>query len=264
MADEITFYDEIEGYAGRLSCRPGEPMPIHVSTRADRYDVTVERWGGARLESPSGSAEGLAGAYTSSRHPTQTAAGCRLAGVVRGAGRRDDWASGFYLVTLRAHDEAAGPRRRPRRVRRAASTAPSSGRCWCWPPTPGMRTTPGAAPACTPAAIACPSAAPGPVACSTGPRSSATTARRGRCGSAKPPMPTARSSSGTASSTATARRSGRPAGSPTSAGSSSGPSGWATTLRLRGVVRPRRAGRARRLRPGARRRPRRVLDRRGP
>ena len=40
--DDLTFYDDIEGYCGRLSCRAGEPMAVHVSTRAEHYRVTVD------------------------------------------------------------------------------------------------------------------------------------------------------------------------------------------------------------------------------
>ena len=40
-ADDQTFHDDIEGYAGRLSYRPGETVTLHVSTRRERFDVVV-------------------------------------------------------------------------------------------------------------------------------------------------------------------------------------------------------------------------------
>ena len=39
MADDQTFHDEIEGYCASLSVAPGEALPLHVSTHADRFDV---------------------------------------------------------------------------------------------------------------------------------------------------------------------------------------------------------------------------------
>jgi hypothetical protein len=48
MADDITFYDEIESYCSQLSTAPGGSIGLHVSTKAAMFDVVVERWGGAR------------------------------------------------------------------------------------------------------------------------------------------------------------------------------------------------------------------------
>ena len=48
--DDQTFWDEIEGYCGQLSYRPGETAQVHVSTKADTYDVVVKRWGASRVE----------------------------------------------------------------------------------------------------------------------------------------------------------------------------------------------------------------------
>lgn len=105
MADDVTFYDEIEAYCGRLSYRPGERMTLHVSTTAPTYDVVVERWGATREEvwrSPTP----VAGRY----HPPPSDAdanGCRwpvsLEVAVDAA-----WRSGFYLVTLTAHGAPPG------------------------------------------------------------------------------------------------------------------------------------------------------------
>ena len=49
MADDQTFHDDIEGYAGRLSYRAGETVTLHVSTHRPRFDVVVERWGATRV-----------------------------------------------------------------------------------------------------------------------------------------------------------------------------------------------------------------------
>ncbi|MEO1059777.1 MAG: N,N-dimethylformamidase beta subunit family domain-containing protein [Actinomycetota bacterium] len=98
MADDQTFHDDIEGYCGRLSHRPGETAQLHVSTRADRYDVTVERWGAER--ELVWSAAGLTGVWTPPPDDAD-AAGCSWPVSVEipiGEG----WRSGFHLVTLTA------------------------------------------------------------------------------------------------------------------------------------------------------------------
>ena len=104
MTDEITFYDQIEAYTGRLSCRVGESMPIHVSTRAERYDVVVERWGATR--EVVWRSDALPGRYVAPP-PDADSAGCDWpvsfevpAGVAR--------VSGFHLVTLWAAGADAG------------------------------------------------------------------------------------------------------------------------------------------------------------
>ena len=48
MADDQTFHDLIEGYCRALSIRAGDTIEICVSTVADRYGLTVERWGAER------------------------------------------------------------------------------------------------------------------------------------------------------------------------------------------------------------------------
>ena len=45
MTDDITRYDAIEAYCGQLSAAPGGTMALHVSSRADRYDIDIHRWG---------------------------------------------------------------------------------------------------------------------------------------------------------------------------------------------------------------------------
>jgi len=102
MADDITFYDDIEAYAGRLSCRAGEPMAIHVSTQAASFDVTVERWGAER--EVVWQASSLPGDFQPAP-PTADADGCRWQPSFE-VPVADEWQSGFYLVTLTANEGA--------------------------------------------------------------------------------------------------------------------------------------------------------------
>ncbi|MEM9606378.1 MAG: N,N-dimethylformamidase beta subunit family domain-containing protein [Actinomycetota bacterium] len=104
MADDQTFHDVIEGYGGALSCRPGEPLPLHVSTTADRFDVTVERWGAER--EVVWSAGDLPGVHTPPPHDAD-ANGCGWPVSVE-VPVGEDWRSGFHLVTLTAHDAPSG------------------------------------------------------------------------------------------------------------------------------------------------------------
>lgn len=104
MSDDQTFHDEIEGYCGRLSYRPGETVGLHVSTRRVGYDVRVERWGADR--DVVWSAADLPGTYTPPP-PDADAEGCRWPIAVQ-IPVHDDWRSGFYLVTLTAHDAPVG------------------------------------------------------------------------------------------------------------------------------------------------------------
>ncbi|MDX2379224.1 MAG: hypothetical protein QNM02_05650 [Acidimicrobiia bacterium] len=102
--DDQTFHDDIEGYCGRLSTRSGEPVALHVSTRAEWYDVLVERWGAAR--EVVWSASELPGSFTPPPSDAD-AEGCAWPVSVEipvDAG----WRSGFYLVTLTARGAASG------------------------------------------------------------------------------------------------------------------------------------------------------------
>ena len=50
MADDPTFYDEIEAYCSSLSVASGDTIGVHVSSRHGHVDVTVERWGASRTQ----------------------------------------------------------------------------------------------------------------------------------------------------------------------------------------------------------------------
>ncbi len=99
-----TFFDAIEGYCGRQSVAPGETVTLHVSTRSDRYDVVVERWGTERRHR--WTARDLPGRF----HPVPDGAdahGCDWPAAVE-IPVGDDWDSGFHLVTLTAHGAPPG------------------------------------------------------------------------------------------------------------------------------------------------------------
>ncbi len=104
MADDITFYDEIEGYCGQLSVLAGESVALHVSSKQSIYDLTVERWGVERELVYS--ASGLAGSF---HEPPSDAdsRGCAWP-VSQTIETGPDWRSGFYLVTLTASGAEPG------------------------------------------------------------------------------------------------------------------------------------------------------------
>lgn len=106
MADDITFYDHIEGYCGRLSYRPGDTATLRVSTKATRYDVTVERWGGHR--DVVWEASDQPGTYTPPPEDAD-ANGCGWPISIE-VPVGEEWRSGFYLVTLQASDGPEGRR----------------------------------------------------------------------------------------------------------------------------------------------------------
>ncbi len=104
MADDPTFYDDIEGYAGRLSYRAGDIAQLHVSTRADTYAVTVERWGRERVQV--WSRTGIEGTFIEPPVDADSN-GCGWPVSVE-IPTGEDWKSGFYLVTLTADNGAEG------------------------------------------------------------------------------------------------------------------------------------------------------------
>ncbi len=97
MTEEFTHYDAVEAYGDRLSVLPGDSLGLHVRCVAERYDVEVRRAGGTVVWT----ANDLPGVA----HHTPDDADAHGCGwpvdlsVPVGA----DWASGVYLVTLRAH-----------------------------------------------------------------------------------------------------------------------------------------------------------------
>ena len=105
MADDVTFYDDIEAYCGRSSYTAGAVVEVHVSTKAPSFDVVVERWGATRDEvwrSPTP----IDGSY----HPAPDDADARGCGWPVGltVDTGDGWRSGFYLITLTAHGAPEG------------------------------------------------------------------------------------------------------------------------------------------------------------
>jgi hypothetical protein len=104
MADDQTFHDDIEGYAGRLSYRVGETVTLHVSTRSPRFDVVVERWGATRERR--WAAADVPGTFVEPP-PDADSAGCRWPSTIE-IPLDDDWEPGFHLVTLTAHGAPAG------------------------------------------------------------------------------------------------------------------------------------------------------------
>ncbi|MEM9200479.1 MAG: N,N-dimethylformamidase beta subunit family domain-containing protein [Actinomycetota bacterium] len=105
-ADDQTFHDVIEGYCGSLSYAPGDTATVHVSTLATGYDVVVERWGAERElvwainDQP--------GVFV----PVPTDADANGCGwpVSFDIPIGEQWRSGFYLVSLHAHDGPDGRR----------------------------------------------------------------------------------------------------------------------------------------------------------
>ncbi len=104
MVDDQTFHDDIEGYCSPLSCVSGQPVALHVSTHADRYDVVVVRWGAEREEV--WSATGLTGSFVPPPADADSR-GCRWPTSVE-IPVDESWQSGFHLVTLRAHGAVPG------------------------------------------------------------------------------------------------------------------------------------------------------------
>ena len=144
MTDDITRYDAVEAYCSELSVVPGATIALHVSSRADRYGVEIHRWGASRELVWS------AADLTGQEHPTlptPDANGCDWP-VALTVPIGEQWRSGFYLVTLTAHDSPADRSiGYTAFVVRAARPRPE--RCWCWQRTPTTPTTAGAARACT-------------------------------------------------------------------------------------------------------------------
>ena len=96
--DDVTFYDDIEAYCGRLSYAAGDTVTLHVSSRHERFDVRIERQG---FEPET---VWLASDVESTFHPVPEDAdanGCHWPATVS-LSIPPGWQSGFYLVTTRA------------------------------------------------------------------------------------------------------------------------------------------------------------------
>ncbi|TDT16560.1 hypothetical protein BDK89_2151 [Ilumatobacter fluminis] len=104
MADDVTFYDDIEAYCSQLSYGAGDTVELCVSTRAERFDVVVERWGAERVEV--WRATDLTGRFHEVPDDAD-AAGCGWPTEVE-VPVESSWRSGFYLVTLTAHGAPEG------------------------------------------------------------------------------------------------------------------------------------------------------------
>jgi hypothetical protein len=103
VADDITHYDAIEGYIQTPSSVGGDVVELCASTTSPHFDVEVHRWGATR--ELVWSARDVAGR----EQPTPTdadAAGCGWEPLVEVPTERS-WRSGFYLVTMTAHDAPA-------------------------------------------------------------------------------------------------------------------------------------------------------------
>jgi N,N-dimethylformamidase beta subunit-like protein len=103
MTDDITRYDAVEAYCGELSAEPGATIALHITCRADRYDIEIHRWGASRELVWS------AADLTGQEHPTPADAdanGCDWPVAVT-VPIGEHWRSGLYLVTLTAHDTPA-------------------------------------------------------------------------------------------------------------------------------------------------------------
>src|SRR5258706_10454559 len=103
MTDDITRYDAVEAYCGELSVLPGATIALHVSCRADRYDIEIHRWGATR--ELVWSAADLAG-QEHAIPADADANGCDWPAALT-VPIGDQWRSGVYLVTLTAHDAPA-------------------------------------------------------------------------------------------------------------------------------------------------------------
>lgn len=107
FADDVTFWDDVEAYPGRLSYTQGEHATLHVSTKGERYDIEIARQGPQPLTVHS--VTGLPGTFTPPPHDADVN-GCRWPESVR-IPVGDDWPSGFYLVTVTAHGPGVRPGR---------------------------------------------------------------------------------------------------------------------------------------------------------
>lgn len=103
MADDITAYDAVEGYAGRLSVRPGDEVTLHVRCTTPTFDVAVHRWGARReLVHEQHAIPGVAHDIPADADANGCGWPVAVTIVVP-----EHWRSGFHHVTLTAHGAPA-------------------------------------------------------------------------------------------------------------------------------------------------------------
>lgn len=103
MADDITHYDAVEGYAGRLSYRPDDELTLHVSCTSETFDLEIHRWGATREQVHR---QDAVDAVVQPTPDDADANGCGWQPTVR-LTVPDHWRSGFYDVTMTAHGAPA-------------------------------------------------------------------------------------------------------------------------------------------------------------
>lgn len=103
VVDDQTFHDDIEAYCTPQSVEAGAAVGVHVSTRSDRFDVVVERWGAGRNEV--WRADDLPGTFVEPP-PDADSNGCGWPVSVE-IPIDSSWRPGFHLVTLTGHDAPA-------------------------------------------------------------------------------------------------------------------------------------------------------------
>ena len=102
----------IEGYPGKISCKPGEEVSLHVSTTAQKFTVEIARLG-ARRDVVFTKAD-VAG-RESPIPENASSHGCSWPALLT-VPVPADWKSGYYEVTLRAEDRGGKYVERGRRT----------------------------------------------------------------------------------------------------------------------------------------------------
>jgi hypothetical protein len=101
VTEPLTHYDAVEAYGSALSLLPGETLGLHVRCATEHHDVEVHCVSGGDPVRPVWEATGVRGLDHATPDDAD-ARGCRWpVGVEIPVGTH--WASGVYLVTLRAH-----------------------------------------------------------------------------------------------------------------------------------------------------------------
>jgi hypothetical protein len=106
----------IEGYAGRISCAPGEEVTLHVSTSVPAFDVSIFRWGARRVLVWTNAAPIEGREYPIPEDASSHGCHWPAAVTVR---IPEEWNSGYYQVRFRAEDAGGKYIHRNRRVAEA-------------------------------------------------------------------------------------------------------------------------------------------------